>query len=259
MNFVLATLSLLILLSAAVGADYCGLCDNHVACVMQNVFQSGCPSGAKMIDLNKYQSTLLDAHNKKRNHVAGGGESKLKRACQMATMKWDPELAKLAEYNVKQCQMNHDKCRNTVKFKYAGQNLAELGRSGGPDPDYGQLIQKAVDKWYEEVKDCNQGYIDAYPMNYRGPAIGHFTVLVAERNTHMGCAASEYTKSNGFKYFLMACNYATTNMMDFPIYKSCGSSAQDCKSGKNSKYPNLCSPNEKYEVNKWIKNGMEYH
>lgn len=90
-------------------------------------------------------------------------------------------------------------------------------------------------------------------------AIGHFTVMVAERNTHVGCAASEYTKSNGFQYFLIACNYATTNMMEFPIYKSCGSSAQDCKSGKNSKYPNLCSPNEKYEVNKWIKNGVEYH
>ncbi|KAL9887210.1 antigen 5-related 2 [Glossina fuscipes fuscipes] len=257
MKFVLATLSLLVLVSAGSG-NYCNLCEKHVACVSQNVFQSGCSSDAKMIDLKKYQTTLLDAHNKKRDHVAGGGESKLKRACRMATMKWNSELAKLAEYNVRQCEMNHDKCRNTNTFKYAGQNLAELGRSGAGTPDYGQLIQKAVDSWYEEVNDCNQGYIDSYPKDYKGPAIGHFTVMVAERNTHMGCAASQYTRSNGFTYFLLACNYATTNMMEFPIYKSCSVSAKDCKTGKNSKYQNLCSANEKYEVNRWFKNGVEY-
>uniref|UniRef100_A0A1A9W272 Venom allergen-1 n=1 Tax=Glossina brevipalpis TaxID=37001 RepID=A0A1A9W272_9MUSC len=256
-NRFISHVNVLILANFATG-NYCDLCTGHVACNKQNTFESGCPSNAAMINLDKYKNVLIDAHNKKRNLIAGGEVSKLKPACRMATIKWDPELAKLAEYNVRQCRMNHDKCRKTVQFKYAGQNLAEQGNTD-TTLDYKKLLEKTVDMWYAEVENCNQNQIDSFPSNYRGPAIGHFTVMVAERNTHMGCAAAKYKKSDGFTYFLVACNYATTNMLEFPIYKTCSAPAEECKSGKNPKYSNLCAASEKYEVNKWVKNGMTYY
>ena len=52
---------------------------------------------------------ILHNHNKLRNRVAQGGFQSYKSAVRMATMRWSPELAKLAAYNVKQCNMKHDK------------------------------------------------------------------------------------------------------------------------------------------------------
>lgn len=40
------------------------------------------------------------------------------------TLEWDDELAYLAELNAKTCKIEHDLCRNTANFPYAGQNLA---------------------------------------------------------------------------------------------------------------------------------------
>lgn len=62
------------------------------------------------------QRQLLDVHNKYRNQQAMGQTAHYKPATRMATLTWDPELAKLAAINVKQCEMKHDICRNTGKI-----------------------------------------------------------------------------------------------------------------------------------------------
>uniref|UniRef100_A0A1L8EAE5 AP-2 complex subunit sigma n=3 Tax=Muscinae TaxID=43910 RepID=A0A1L8EAE5_HAEIR len=100
-------------------------------------------------------------------------------------MKWDDELAKIASLNVRQCKMAHYKCRNTKTFQYSGQNLAWMGFIGSAnDVD---MLNNAVNMWYEEVKDSKIQYIKKYPKSYSGPAIGHFTVMVADRNVRVGC------------------------------------------------------------------------
>lgn len=87
-------------------------------------------------------------------------------------------------------------------------------------------------------------------MCYR--AIGHFTVIVADINIRVGCAGSTYTEpGESYRAFLFACNYAATNIVGAKIYKSCSKAASLCKTGRNRKYPNLCSPSEKYDVNRW--------
>lgn len=76
--------------------------------------------------------------------------------------------------------------------------------------------------------------------------IGHFTAMAQEKNTHCGCAAAFYYE-NGMNWFLMACNYATTNWVGEPVYQR-GVKASGCKKGTNVNYPGLCKVSEVYNV-----------
>lgn len=113
------------------------------------------------------KTVLVNAHNKKRNFIAGGGDAKHSPACRMATMQWDNELADLAALNVKQCKMAHDISHNTDAFEYSGQNLFWMQIIG--DIDHADNLNHAVESWYSEVKSSKQSYIDSYPNLYRGP------------------------------------------------------------------------------------------
>ncbi|XP_065365390.1 antigen 5 like allergen Cul n 1-like [Calliphora vicina] len=239
--------------------DYCSksICNyvkgvTHIACGNNGKFSQNCEPDAAMVTVTESMKQLLiEGHNEKRNIVAGGGVSHLKPACRMATMQWDDELASVAAYNVKQCKMQHDKCRNTDKFQYSGQNLAVMGFYG--EVNNTARITQSIGLWFEEEKYTKQAFIDKYPKNYSGPQIGHFTVMMADRNIRLGCAISTYSVADKpYTSYLLACNYATTNMINFPIYATCDKPATFCKTGTNPKYPNLCSNAESYNVNKWF-------
>lgn len=212
-------------------------------------WDSSCPSDRTLLTLSASDKNAIVAqHNLHRNFIAGGGDSKLSPACRMATIKWNDELAYLASLNVKSCQMKHDACHNTDAFDWSGQNLAWIGFFNPLNQTANSI--RSVDMWYNEVKDTTQAYIDAYPTNYNGPAIGHFTVMVADRNTDVGCAVSTYSvKDQSYKAFLMACNYAATNVIGIKMYNSCSKAASKCTTGVNPSYKFLCSPSEVYDVN----------
>lgn len=113
------------------------------------------------------KAAIVNAHNEKRNLIAGGGAAHLQPACRMATMQWDNELASVAAFNVLQCKMTHDKCRNTDTFLYSGQNLALRSYSG--TPNYSSLFEKGLSMWYDEVSDTKMDYINSFPQGYQGP------------------------------------------------------------------------------------------
>lgn len=106
---------------------------------------------------------ILDLHNEKRNYIAGGLDRIHTPACRMATMQWDNELAYLAELNVKQCKMAHDKCHNTKAFRYSGQNLALLNYVNVDDSE--RMFTMAVSKWFSESENTPMDYIRAYPAH----------------------------------------------------------------------------------------------
>ncbi|XP_073831637.1 venom allergen-1-like [Musca autumnalis] len=256
MNPLITILSFFAIIGLAVATDYCNtsVCNKgvtHVACGSMG-FGPKCPSNAAEVPMDdNFKALILRAHNEKRNLVAGGGVNGLEPACRMATMEWDEELAYIASFNARQCQMVHDQCRNTETFKYSGQNLAYSTYSG--TPNYNNLFQRLFDMWYNEVKDVKMSHINSYPAGYSGPVIGHLTVMMADRNVRVGCAAVTYaTPSSSSNTFLITCNYATTNMVGFPIYANCSSTGSSCQTGSNPQYPNLCSTSEKYDVNKWF-------
>ncbi|KAH8262258.1 hypothetical protein KR026_010699, partial [Drosophila bipectinata] len=252
-------LALFTILMAVMGVsqatDYCSwdICNggSHIACGHSNWWDSACPGDAELIDINDdYKWVFVHSHNDKRNYIAGGYDPNHNAACRMATMEWDDELAYLASLNVRQCNMVHDSCHNTDAFKYSGQNLAWQAYSGDL-PDMGYILDNSVQMWFDEVHNSNSGIISGgYPAGYSGPAIGHFTVMMSEKNTRLGCAAARYNR-DGWNQVLVACNYATTNMIGAQIYSSCDYGSQGCNSGSNGEFGNLCSNSEWYDVNSW--------
>lgn len=68
--------------------------------------------------------------------------------------------------------------------------------------------------------------------------------MVQQVNTAVGCAAAIYT-INSVNNFLLACNYATTNIVGAPVYVR-GPTAVGCKTGTNVNYAGLCKVAEVY-------------
>lgn len=80
-------------------------------------------------------------------------------------------------------------------------------------------------------------------MDYRHD-IGHFTQVVKDDAYKVGCAIAKFTM-NGDRVALLACNYAVSNIKNWPIYEE-GATASACESGTNPDYPGLCSVDEVY-------------
>ncbi|XP_049311695.1 antigen 5 like allergen Cul n 1-like isoform X3 [Bactrocera dorsalis] len=246
--------SLLTFLDSAHSTDYCNpdLCRHgtNIACNNDGQFSSSCIN-PRMVELTASEKeALVNMHNEKRNTVAGGS-TMLKPACRMATMEWDEELASMAAFNVKRCKIEHDDCRNTDTFRHSGQNIAWMNFYGAPNVTI--MSKRAMDLWYNEIMDTDQAIIDKYPRNYDGNVIGHFTVIMADRNIRVGCASIIYREEgDDFDGFLLTCNYATTNVVNFRIYKSCSEPAVECETGTNPDFPNLCSTSETYDLNKFV-------
>lgn len=74
--------------------------------------------------------------------------------------------------------------------------------------------------------------------------IGHFTAMAQQANTAVGCAVASYV-SNSLNNFLLACNYATTNIVGEPVYRR-GITAAGCNTGTNVNYNGLCKVAEVY-------------
>lgn len=72
--------------------------------------------------------------------------------------------------------------------------------------------------------------------------IGHFTIMVNDKNDAVGCALSRF-QENGFKYNYLVCNYAYTNILQRPVYEK-GATASKCKK-RSPVYKGLCSADQK--------------
>ncbi|EDW82253.1 uncharacterized protein Dwil_GK25699 [Drosophila willistoni] len=246
-----ALLAVVATLLASVGAqNYCDpeLCPGglrHVACGSSGRFVSGC--SGEFVAINSYIPLILQLHNERRNQIASGGLSGFQSAVHMGTMSWDPTLAQLAAYNTLQCRMAHDECRNTNTYRYAGQNLSVLFTRSG---DINDFLRQRIAAWFDENRYATSADIENYQQR-GGPAIGHFTTMVNERNNRVGCAIVRYTDANNGQGTLLACNYAVTNVINNPVYRAGSPPASECSTGRNPTYPNLCSENESYNYNQW--------
>lgn len=143
--------------------------------------------------------------------------------------KWNSEVASIAAYNVKQCQMKHDGCRKTQNNQYSGQNLYWSGYSGSSKPDMKNQIKGAIAKWFSESKDARQSDIDRFGSSNR--YIGHFTQVSWAANTYIGCAISTYS-GTPWNNVLIACNYGPGNMSGQQVYTS-GPTASKCRARDN--------------------------
>jgi Cysteine-rich secretory protein family len=74
--------------------------------------------------------------------------------------------------------------------------------------------------------------------------IGHFTVMMGDRLTKIGCAVSRFSGYKDkvlLKGTYVVCNYSFANMIGLSIYKA-GPAGVDCVKGRSIEYPGLCNP-----------------
>ncbi|XP_044019292.1 venom allergen 5-like [Aphidius gifuensis] len=176
---------------------------------------------------NKFQRTsissderneILKVHNMFRKTVANGKEPRGSPGPQPAgiikDLKWDKELANIAQRWANQCVDGHDECRNTKTFGYVGQNWALMGDSRGWTATMTGLIKG----WYEEVQYYNKNNVEKFRRNY-GPVTGHYTQMVWGQTTHIGCGVARYYRK-GYYTTVLVCNYGPGgNILDRPVYQ----------------------------------------
>lgn len=229
-------------------SQYTKICEhkgNHIGCNPKDFSSYGACHNLhpRMVPITKaYKTFILGQHNKLRNKLASGQMSSthgtFPSAKKLPVLKWNDELAKLAELNVKQCEMEHDKCRSTAKFKDAGQNIYYSSWSE-KRKDKKKLIAEGIQAWWDEHKDFDLSEVDKYEGRSYG--VLHFTAMAVDYQTDVGCAISMYDYAGSGDTFLMTCNYSSWTWMSKAVY-SRGTPCSACPSKKCDKtYKFLCS------------------
>ncbi|KAH8266210.1 hypothetical protein KR038_009309, partial [Drosophila bunnanda] len=259
--------------------DYCQnvLCQihkRHIACNNKGNLSKHCPAGAYVVNLSSLHDLILHEHNAYRNLLAGGKIKHLPQPQRMATLQWHAELEHLATLNVKQCALQYDACHNTLEFRNSGQNLAlinmtRLTESTDNHTDESSpkvaaanhtdesslkvaaanhtdesLIKMAIAGWWNQSVNVMGTDVQRFPKGKLEETARHFAVMARDNNTFVGCAALRFDKSPGHPHFLLACNYASDYISDWPLYKE---KSFGCKSGFDIKYPFLCKAGEQYQ------------
>lgn len=117
-------------------ADLCASNKKHIGCINKGHFGPSCTSDAKVVELSDYQKRLiLHMHNQLRSTIAEGRTPGFPSAVKMGALKWDNELAYLAELNAMSCEIEHDKVKHSlVSSKIQFFDLTFLISAGTPKP-----------------------------------------------------------------------------------------------------------------------------
>lgn len=150
--------------------------------------------------------------------------------------------------------MQHDQCRRTQHYVYAGQNLA-MSCSSPNYQNVENVIDTAIKNWFDEYKNLPPQWINAYGKGAqpRGQ-VGHFTQVARDKAFTVGCSIVKSISSmsgRDWNCYYIACNYATTNMVGLPVYET-GPMGRKCKTGMNHNYAGLCSERESYYDDKQL-------
>ncbi|KAH8313833.1 hypothetical protein KR067_012424, partial [Drosophila pandora] len=233
--------------------DYCepSLCPHghlHVACnASMTITHRLCELDADIVPINeRLQHFIVTIFNTLRNDVSKGGLNGLSPAARMSSVQWDPDLAYLAEFNVRNCHLSHDECRNTKKFPHAGQTVAYRAFKGNI-PDLEDIIKDCFGLWLNENLNVHIADILKFKGFKNKPPMYNFLQLMLENNDHFGCAILQQTHNGWFQTYL-TCNFAVALVKGKHIYTTSQLAGTGCKTGSHSIFHNLCSPDEKYDT-----------
>lgn len=213
----------------------------HIACQPNSIGKGNCQKIRVVPMTQELKALIVKTHNDYRSTVASGklpGKLAGVTATRMDEIKWDNDLATVAEFHVKNCKMVHDKCRATEKYNSAGQNLAYTA-SSAKNTNYPAILANHMKMWFDEYKDVTPDIINKFGNN--GKTIGHFTVMVRDTNPRLGCAMIEYEETTTRLWYsqMLTCDYADNNWLGAPVF-TVGRTASGCKTISPS-YPFLCA------------------
>ena len=215
----------------------------HIGCTPNSFPSSRECRGVHVMYIDRSTKELLvKMHNNFRNQIAGGQIRKYPQASNMAVMQWDDTLQQTAEMHVSHCVFAHDQCRATTQFPYSGQNLAYQATSLGWPKNTTAAIERGLQAMFDEWKLARPSIIEKLVEGLGN--IYHFTLMVNDKNNHLGCGIIEYQKveSNNklMNAFLLTCNYGYTNIAGEAVYQK-GRFCSKCSSGCSSEYRALCA------------------
>lgn len=74
--------------------------------------------------------------------------------------------------------------------------------------------------------------------------------MIVDRITHVGCAIMRFTRPDYPHVYVynVVCNYSSVYALGAPLYKT-GYPAFACKTGRNPRFPALCSEREQFDPN----------
>lgn len=117
--------------------------------------------------------------------------------------------------------------------------------------DWHQQIQFRFVEWKVKIESFNMTN-ECFKTNFDYlRTIGHFTSMITDRTTEVGCALSTFRTLSGttrYNSYLFACNLASTNIIGYPVYKS-GNKAEACINGTDSQFTGLCKTTESINPN----------
>lgn len=130
------------------------------------------------------QQEIVKLHNKWRSNAALGNLHQNKIATQMQEIKWDDELALSAKDYAQHCNYQHsDQVNfNTLSYDY-GENLMRTS-----EMNITYAIERSSNGWAEEHQFYNHE-----TLLCDKPPCGHYTQMVWETTTRIGCSISECT------------------------------------------------------------------
>ncbi|KAL5293131.1 Ag5r.2 family protein [Megaselia abdita] len=257
----------LLLLRYCFTYDYCSdkaskkLCkgEKHIACCsdkdqskcITNPFEVPYDKGKAVYPMTQeFISMILNKHNELRDSVACGDRNYTTMSGQtlpvpstMNEVIWSDELAGNVRILMKNCIYGHSKCHSTSNFPCSGQNL---GR-GSAMIDNRDFALKIIQLWFDEylfVPDIKDLQSFSGKSFMKSESIGHFTALIQEDQTHIGCTMVK-CRSSSETTILFGCNYAQTNMVGGTTYSYSkdGKPGEKCEK-KSKKYKCLCAPVE---------------
>ncbi|OXU28933.1 hypothetical protein TSAR_007438 [Trichomalopsis sarcophagae] len=213
-------------------ADYCnlnctskfddGVVEPHVLCTFRNPSPAKACTDVQKVGLTEEEKQkVLDVHNKLRQFVASGLETRGSPGPQplaknMPILEWDEELAFLAQRAAIQCSREHY-CSDAERFP-VGQNIAHTGI---PSKKYD--LEDMVKSWYDEVQYFNAGEVPSFVPRESDsglPDIEHYTQLVWDQTTKIGCGLIVWRENKMYKTNLY-CNYGESgNYESDPVYKT---------------------------------------
>lgn len=163
---------------------------------------------------------------------------------------WDDELELMSLRNALDCEIQHDQCHKTEKYKKPGQNLGAFCSNSRNGPSIGKSIREVVQDWYDEYKHVpNLDEVESLGSSRARKPIGHWSQFVQSKSQRIGCSVVKFTNDDKNNCIVIGCNYSAGNLAGYPIF-SFGTPASLCKTGANQQYPGLCSPNEDFSQHK---------
>ncbi|KAL3213072.1 hypothetical protein MRX96_035648 [Rhipicephalus microplus] len=154
------------------------------------------------------KAALLRQHNELRSMVAKGLLKGLEPAANMLALRWDDDLAELAQAQAKQCSFSPevDEEEKTIKPPSVGQNV---GWEASSDPFSDHLDLPHLSAWTDQHTDVEDDVISSYRNTERG--IGQFTQMIWAKTQYVGCGVATYTRSDNVGHFpyqrTLVCNY----------------------------------------------------